>query len=175
MGGGELILRAFRLPDHRSSIDSSSRPDISAPFYARRFLRIFPLYYAALFLVFVLGRVLLPTSDPAVASIFRQQSWFWLYAANIAGYLGVLTSCHTSVWGISGRWPWKNTLPVWPLVVFFLNRRALLACVLGCVAAVPVRVISVSVHPPWWTLAVFSMCDMDGLLMGAISRAARYR
>jgi peptidoglycan/LPS O-acetylase OafA/YrhL len=52
-------------------------------FYARRTLRIFPLYYAVLVLLFVLlPRVPHPLAADYVSDSAPDQLWFWLYLTN---------------------------------------------------------------------------------------------
>lgn len=57
-------------------------------FYLRRVLRIFPLYYLALFVVLAIVPYL-AGRPPGVREILDRQGWLWLYGGNIAcGLLG---------------------------------------------------------------------------------------
>src|SRR2546421_12940262 len=52
-------------------------------FYMRRVLRIFPLYYAVLFVLFYALR-LAPSAYPiGLEESGRHQAWFWSYGVNI--------------------------------------------------------------------------------------------
>jgi peptidoglycan/LPS O-acetylase OafA/YrhL len=75
-------------------------------FYARRVLRIFPLYYLALFIVLV---VVPPFAGrpPGVREILDRQGWLWLYGGNIA--CGVL--------GYSWNQGWMRLDHFWSLAV----------------------------------------------------------
>jgi peptidoglycan/LPS O-acetylase OafA/YrhL len=54
-------------------------------FYARRFLRIFPLYYGVLFLLFfVLPKCI--SFDAAATEISANQWWLWAYLTNFPGH-----------------------------------------------------------------------------------------
>lgn len=53
-------------------------------FFARRTLRIFPLYYGVLFVVFVaLPHSGVPALIRAVEQLERGEAWFWLYGTNV--------------------------------------------------------------------------------------------
>jgi peptidoglycan/LPS O-acetylase OafA/YrhL len=75
-------------------------------FYARRVLRIFPLYYLALFLVLVV----LPQfagKPPGVREILDRQGWLWLYGGNIA----------CGLFGYSWNQDWMRLDHFWSLAV----------------------------------------------------------
>src|SRR4051812_19242244 len=58
-------------------------PDRARSFYTRRFLRIFPLYYAFLAAVFLLAPPL--SADPArFRAALGAPAWSWLYLTNVA-------------------------------------------------------------------------------------------
>src|SRR5438270_269209 len=52
-------------------------------FYARRTLRIFPLYYGVLFVVFVLPALGAPWGCTWISDSAPYQAWLWLYGTNI--------------------------------------------------------------------------------------------
>ena len=56
-------------------------------FYARRFLRIFPLYYFVLFVSFVILPKLY-TVDPAGVEVIDKQAWLWTYTHNFSWLWG---------------------------------------------------------------------------------------
>lgn len=86
-------------------------------FYARRSLRIFPLYYLALVLAFVLPP-LLRGPDDSLAE--RRQEWFWLYGSN---FLSAFTNSFlvTREFALNHFWSLaieEQFYLVWPLAVF---------------------------------------------------------
>ena len=63
-------------------LDTKSTGRFFRNFYARRTLRIFPLYYAVLVAVFVVGPLVVPAA-PGDHRLIADQAWFWLYGTNV--------------------------------------------------------------------------------------------
>jgi peptidoglycan/LPS O-acetylase OafA/YrhL len=63
--------------------DSHSGPHYFRNFYMRRFLRIFPLYYGVLALVFFVAPLIPLLRGPTLDYLVDRQAWAWLYAVNI--------------------------------------------------------------------------------------------
>jgi peptidoglycan/LPS O-acetylase OafA/YrhL len=90
-------------------------------FYIRRSLRIFPLYYVALFLALLV----LPRVAPSLADDFQpaidNQSWLWFYGANViqsargSWCLGPFNP----FWSLSVE---EHFYLLWPAVIFFASR-----------------------------------------------------
>ena len=59
-------------------LDDRAKPRAIRVFYIRRFLRIFPLYYALLLVYFVV----LPPFFPALRRPASETVWYWLYLSN---------------------------------------------------------------------------------------------
>ncbi len=100
-------------------------------FYARRVLRIFPLYLVSLALwLWVLPLFGIHVVSDAIA---QRQGWLWLHSTNIGliwggpGYFGSLGH----LWSLSIE---EHFYLLWPLVVFFFDRRVLIR-ICACVAA----------------------------------------
>jgi peptidoglycan/LPS O-acetylase OafA/YrhL len=75
-------------------------------FYLRRLLRIFPLYYLALFVVLAIMPVF-AGKPPGVQEILDRQGWLWLYGGNIA----------CGLWGYSWNQDWMRLDHFWSLAV----------------------------------------------------------
>lgn len=143
-------------------------------FYARRTLRIFPLYYAVVALaVFVLpefhfrGAQRMPDPGP-------QQWWFWLYLSN---FLSAQTSRvgHVLIgpaWSLAIE---EQFYLLWPLLVLTLSRTAMLRiCFASVLCAYYLRhgMLDVGYHP--MTVYVFTFTRFDALAAGAwLALAAR--
>jgi peptidoglycan/LPS O-acetylase OafA/YrhL len=67
--------------------DSKGSPRYFRNFYVRRTLRIFPLYYGVLAVLFVLLPALRAPYPAALAESGHHQAWLWLYASNV--YLAI--------------------------------------------------------------------------------------
>ncbi len=96
-------------------------------FYARRFFRIFPLYYAAL----VLGFYLTPAFFRVTDHVQNDQWWFWTYLSNfwLASHAEAKTAL-TVTWSLAIE---EQFYLVWPLLVCLLGRASLMRL---CVATV---------------------------------------
>jgi peptidoglycan/LPS O-acetylase OafA/YrhL len=103
-------------------------------FYARRALRIFPLYYGFLVLwFFVLPRVFGISPDATYAVDGKTQWWFWTYLSN---FLSVVPSVQTPH-GLNHFWTLaveEQFYIVWPAVVLALSDRRLR---IVCLAMIP--------------------------------------
>jgi peptidoglycan/LPS O-acetylase OafA/YrhL len=94
-------------------------------FYIRRALRIFPLYYGVLALVFFAGGFLPFISPDELATLRAHQAWAWLYGVNIyiakQGAFALPYLDH--FWSLAVE---EHFYFVWPLVVWLASPRALL-------------------------------------------------
>ena len=104
-------------------LDAKGDPHYFRNFYARRTLRIFPLYYAVLaLLLLVLPRVIaLPL---ALDESRMHQAWLWTYTANffIAAKASWALPYVSHFWSLAIE---EHFYLVWPLVVFSFRRATL--------------------------------------------------
>jgi len=106
-------------------LDAKGGPSYFRAFYLRRALRIFPLYYAYLAVLFWVLPRLVPSSalDPRPAS----QGWLWSYLGNVlfareGGFHASPYAGH--FWSLAVE---EQFYLAWPLVVWLLPRRWLAA------------------------------------------------
>jgi peptidoglycan/LPS O-acetylase OafA/YrhL len=100
-------------------------------FYYRRALRIFPLYFGVLILLLLIPQLFPMLQDENYRRFVDMQLWFWLHAANVPREIhGAATPVLefgkfelTHFWSLAVE---EHYYLVWPLVVFFLSRSALL-------------------------------------------------
>jgi peptidoglycan/LPS O-acetylase OafA/YrhL len=153
--------------------DAKSRPRYFLNFYARRTVRIFPLYYAVLLGTLVVW--------PALAGFAEELQpaqdnapWLWLYGANVLqswrgewclGYLN-------HFWSLAVE---EHFYLVWPAVIYCLSRQnAMRACGVLFVAATLGRVAWLKLGGNDVAPEVFTLFRMDGLVAGSwLALAAR--
>jgi peptidoglycan/LPS O-acetylase OafA/YrhL len=102
-------------------------------FYARRVLRIFPLYYVSLVLIlFVLPLIFGAWYHEKLAFYTQNQGWFWTYMANwLYAFRGWGESTLLShFWSLALE---EQFYFFWPFLVYFLRPRQLIGCALGMV------------------------------------------
>jgi peptidoglycan/LPS O-acetylase OafA/YrhL len=150
--------------------DSKGEHGYFRNFYARRTVRIFPLYYA--FLIFSL--ILVP-SIPALTALFGQAPstgpTYWFYLSNfVQPFVPTHYMLHVT-WSLAIE---EQFYLCWPLVVFLCTRRALLricgAMFLGSLALrLGLLLISRTVgwDNAWMGANDFLFCRVDGLAAGA--------
>ncbi len=158
--------------------ESRTQPNYFRVFYLRRTVRIFPLYYAVLFLLFILVPALMRighVTPPGDALGTRENQLFaWLYLVNwdlaVQGF-GFVTPLIAHFWSLSVE---EQFYLVWPAAVRSFSRNGLMAlCGVMVVIAVLVRIFMFLRGSP--TAAyVLPFARMDGLAIGAlIALAAR--
>jgi peptidoglycan/LPS O-acetylase OafA/YrhL len=131
-----------------------------------RFLRLAPVYFLALLIVFVLVPKM--TGAYAMPSL-GFQSWFWFYLSNHfpAGYGpidGYFSLGH--FWSLAVE---AQFYLLWPVVALTnWGRRNLLSiCVVLLAAALLFRVVCLYYGNPWYTTYGYLPSRMDGLIVGA--------
>jgi len=148
--------------------DTHSKPYYFRNFYMRRLLRIFPLYYGVLVLVFFVAPVIPALQGATLDYLVDRQAWAWLYGVNI--YIALQGDWSFSYlehfWSLSIE---EHFYLVWPLIVFALARRprtliaVSLALSLGAMLA---RLTGSLMGVNWWTTYVLTPFRLDGLALG---------
>jgi len=151
--------------------DAKPGPNYFKNFYARRALRIFPLYY----LVLVLFLVLTPVLTTLHLNARENPAWLFVYGTNF-----VMAATGDRAFGTLDHF-WSLAVEehfylVWPAIVFFFRRRTVMAIAVGAMAlAFAARVAALDFAPAHY-LAVYvaTPMRMDSLAAGAfIALAAR--
>jgi len=147
-------------------LDTRQANNYFGAFYARRVLRIFPLYYSVLTLVLVAAALKHPR--PHGVPLAADQKLYFLYLTNwLALWKGK--------WGpnILGHF-WSLAVEeqfylIWPLCVWLLVPRKLAKlAVSGSVIALLVRILWVEHTGPDQAIAMATVTRMDSLLCGAL-------
>jgi peptidoglycan/LPS O-acetylase OafA/YrhL len=133
-------------------------------FYARRTLRIMPLYFGFLFLIVVMNR-LHCSLFPRIS--FRDLVWLGSYTYNFKvafseRLVGDVTLLH--FWSLAVE---EHFYLLWPLAVWALRRRSLMKLCLGMAAASIVLRAMVVLGTDLRHSTVLTPCRLDGLLLGS--------
>lgn len=134
-------------------------------FYARRALRIFPLYYGVLLVSLALPLSSWAGADWQAAS--RNQVWLWTYSANLfiaaSGEWGLGWFNH--FWSLSVE---EHFYFAWPMVIFWSSRKsAMWAAAAGAAASALARTLWLATGGDGVAAEVFTLFRLDGILAGA--------
>src|SRR5690606_24037172 len=128
----------------RILLKARNKPNYFTNFYARRTLRIFPLYYFSIALVlFVLVPFVFPP-DPSHQQLVERQGWLWTYCSNIPTSFGWFTLRgewleFTHFWSLAVE---EHFYLVWPAVVAWLPERQILrVCAFTAALAILLKVL----------------------------------
>jgi len=146
-------------------LDSRQASNYFSSFYARRALRIFPLYYLSLIVVFAVAPLLIPGTAESLPPI-RDRLWFFAYIQNWLG-VPVVPWPHFMIhyWSLGVE---EQFYLVWPLVIFTLSsRRVLQVIAAACVFSLVLRCGLLAGHVDPSLIYRNTFARMDALLMGA--------
>lgn len=127
-------------------------------FYARRSLRIFPLYYLFLIIFYFV----VPIIEKTTIAPFNQQIWFWIYLQNFAKTFHWDNYGPTHFWSLAVE---EHFYLFWPLIVYFFPvKKIKIWIVLLILISILVRIILVNLNfDPFF----FTFSRMGELTMGA--------
>lgn len=150
-------------------------------FYARRALRIFPLYFGLLLAILVVLLVLdhvplgpiasVPSgSDQDIRLLWSYQPWLWTYTMNFRFAFqmdwGPWVDSVAPLWSLSVE---EQFYLVWPLIVFCASRRTLLRICLGILVVVPaVRLAMTAGGVHFFAVYVLTFTRADALAAGGL-------
>jgi len=139
-------------------------------FYARRILRIFPLYYTVLvFFLIVIPRlgILSHANDLWYPNAPQEGIWYWLFLSNFrAAWLGAWDHQILSItWSLAIE---EHFYLIWPFVVWRLSERKLLWTCAGIViGAFALRVAMTALGYSDRAVYTLTPCRLDTLATGA--------
>ncbi|MGA9584280.1 MAG: acyltransferase [Terracidiphilus sp.] len=157
-------------------LKTRSRQNYFRSFYARRILRIFPIYYFVLTATLIgshyslkLAHQLPPTWSWKLAYFLYLQNWpqFWNGQKVMGGIWGVY-------WSLAVE---EQFYFVWPLLVYLLSPKVIVrVSVIAVVLALPLRIMmSARYFGGDFGLAQITSSRIDGLLLGALCALYMHR
>ncbi len=147
--------------------DARASPNYYGDFYMRRLLRIFPLYYGVLAVLF-LGWPLVRPLPNGLRDSAAHQAWLWLYGTNIYQTLrGSWAFPYLShFWSLAIE---EHFYLLWPLVVRLCPRPALLRiCVGAMLFSFGLRAVLGAAGATPMAAYVLTPCRLDALCGGAM-------
>ena len=134
-------------------------------FYARRCLRIWPLYYSVLLFMFVIVPILRPSEAHTVFEA-RSSPW-WAYPIFLQNFLVPVPTMATGALAVT----WSLAVEeqfylVWPLVVRFCTEAQLRKIAIAVICFSPALRFYLSSHQV--NLYSNTFCRLDGLMAGAL-------
>lgn len=145
-------------------VDTKTNEGYFKNFYARRCLRIWPLYYSAILFMFVVVP-LLGASEAQLVFSARSSPW-WAYPLFLQNFLVPVPTMATGLLGVT----WSLAVEeqfylVWPLVVRYCSESQLRRIALVVICVSPVLRLYLSLHK----VIIYSntFCRLDGLMAGA--------
>ena len=134
-------------------------------FYARRCLRIWPLYYSVLLFMFVIVPFLRPSEAHAVFEA-RSSPW-WAFPVFLQNFLVSIPAMATGPLGVTWSLAVEEQFYLfWPLVVRFCNETQLRKIAIAVICLSPALRFYLSLHQ----VNIYSntFCRLDGLMAGAL-------
>lgn len=149
-------------------LDARQSPRYFRSFYARRVLRIFPLYYALLFFSLVLLPLVPHPKIDVVAGTGGHDIAYWAFLSNWS--IALDNAFHNRIlaptWSLAIE---EQFYLVWPLVVLAIGgKRLLWVCPLLAVSSLVLRLVLLhGADAGYTTVYVLTPCRFDGLALGA--------
>jgi peptidoglycan/LPS O-acetylase OafA/YrhL len=139
-------------------LDSRGSSHYLRDFYAKRALRILPLYYTVLLLLLVLLPRVVTLHAPFSSA---HQAPLWLFTAN---WTQSVPYGFGHFWSLAVE---EQFYLIWPLVIYALPlQRLLRACLWIAVGALLLRCVLAAYAADSWTLYANTACRMDALALG---------
>lgn len=149
-------------------LDSLGSGNYFSAFFARRILRICPLYYVVLFCAFVLAP-LLGLSPEAFRTNRHDQIWLWTFLSNWTQPFGAGVLGFGHFWSLAVE---EQFYLLWPFVVLRCGLPKLLGiCGTLTAGALLFRIAAVTAGFPDLVPYMFTIARMDALALGAAGAA----
>jgi peptidoglycan/LPS O-acetylase OafA/YrhL len=150
-------------------LDAKGNSHFFRNFYARRAVRIFPLYYGFLLLYCVVLPRLPWTGMEIPADYLRWPTALWLYVSNFAMSVAeTMESGELAIfWSLAIE---EQFYLFWPTVVFLADRKGLQrTCVALIAGSLVLRLVLAASGASWEPLYFLTPCRLDTLAAGALA------
>jgi peptidoglycan/LPS O-acetylase OafA/YrhL len=148
-------------------LDTRQSKNYFRAFYARRALRILPLYYIVLLGLLLLTAFIAPPGE--LHSRLRNQIWLWTFLSNWTKPLGLDLEGFGHFWSLAVE---EQFYLLWPFAVYRLDARRLFhACLWISLGALLVRCAMAASGVSPEAIYSFTVCRMDALALGAAGAA----
>jgi peptidoglycan/LPS O-acetylase OafA/YrhL len=156
-------------------LKTRAHPSYFRNFYVRRTLRIFPLYYAVLAVLFGVLPMLRALYPAGLAESAAHQGWIWSYTTNVHLALSKTWSLPYvgHFWSLAVE---EHFYLAWPVIVFLLPLDSLAAvCFAGTVGALALRITLANLGASSIAILVLTPCRLDALCIGAVLAVLQQR
>ncbi len=157
-------------------LDTRNTKNPLSIFYARRFLRIFPLYYLTLAVVFLVVPLFVPP-DPGALELHKHQFWLWTYLANLPFLPWVWDDSSQFLlghfWSLCVE---EQFYLVWPFVVLYTRPSNLARiCIAMAALSLTCRILDANSYASgFMSFAQWStLKKLDGLALGSLLAVAQ--
>jgi peptidoglycan/LPS O-acetylase OafA/YrhL len=153
-------------------LKARDQPSYFKNFYMRRALRIFPLYYAALVIIFVVLPHVVTLDSPAIRRVFHAQGWLWAYSEDVAIFVHNEDFFDPDPLWVGHFWSLaveEHFYLVWPLIVYFCRRRTLVFVSLFLIVGTPlIRIFMLARHLDMAMIYTQTFSRTDELALGGL-------
>jgi peptidoglycan/LPS O-acetylase OafA/YrhL len=132
-------------------------------FYARRILRIWPLYFALLGVMFIAVPLLFPRWSATAMGNARPAWPFVLFIQNLA-IPHAITGPLSATWSLAIE---EQFYFAWPLLIFLLPRRAIQWLAVAIVVCSPLLRLGITLTHPHVSMYFNTFTRLDGLAVGS--------
>jgi peptidoglycan/LPS O-acetylase OafA/YrhL len=142
-------------------LDAKGKEGYFRNFYARRVLRVWPLYYALLFLVLVL----FPRFRHEAQELGRFSPWYYFFFLQNLFPFGGFVLVLTPTWTLGVE---EQFYLVWPLLISLVSRRFFPVLIAAGLVVLPLlRLGTLYLTHDWIYIYILTFCRADALLVGA--------